>query len=936
MPCFLKALFIITLSLCQVSLYAQSAPVDLGLSVKWASCNVGAKSPEEAGHYYQWAQTSTNGWTGKYTKYTPGAYWAYEKDSSGILVTRNNNYQLTRYNWSKDHGKVDNIRRMTDADAHAYSSRTEGGRVPTRDEVQELIDNCRATRTTINGIRGVKFTSRINGNSIFIPYSYFKLGEDIQKDYFSVRWRVCAVLWTSDLSNNTPHKAYSFEIREHDPEARKLYSPESEFGSPINAEARENDRYYGCAIRLVFDGGSSPSSNNSAGKPNVATKPDIIDLGLSINWASFNLGASKPEDYGEFYAWGEVETREYFKRHKWEVEYALNMTGLTKYCTNSKFGLNGFVDNKVRLDPEDDAATVKLGKDWRMPKKAELDELLAKCTWKWGKYHGVNGYFVTSNVPGYTDRSIFLPAGGNIFLDIESSVGKNGYYWTSDLYTESEYTQSGANSLIMKPESKVIGDMYRAYGLTIRPVTAKAAVKQPTNTPKPDKEESAQAAPVTVKEKPVQEESKPKPVPAKEAFVPRTTYEVPEIVDLGLSVKWASFNLGASKPAECGDYFAWGETEQKGSYYSWSTYKLCKYDGGTLTKYCPDPGDGFEGYSDTKSVLDAEDDAAQVRLGDKWRIPMDYECQELMEKCKHEWIEVDGVYGMKFTSKINGNSIFLPAAGVINNRKVASGIGDGGIYSSSSMHRKYGIQKAYSFNFNSNSVSDGHFWRWEGVSIRPVYGDPKPISEVFIEETVTTTSSGMVDLGLSVKWASCNVGAKNPEEFGGFYAWGETEAKGAFSWSNYKWAKVTTKQMLTKYCSNGNYGLNGYSDTKTALDTEDDAARANLGEGWRMPTDQEIKELEEKCTWDWIKLNGVRGFKVTSPKNGNSIFLPAAGCRVNSGAGWFVGECVLIWSSSMDPSLRPGWASCLSKGNDMDSKPYLSREKGCPIRAVHD
>ncbi len=133
---------------------------------------------------------------------------------------------------------------------------------------------------------------------------------------------------------------------------------------------------------------------------------------------------------------------------------------------------------------------------------------------------------------------------------------------------------------------------------------------------------------------------------------------------------------------------------------------------------------------------------------------------------------------------------------------------------------------------------------------------------------------GAVDLGLSVKWASCNVGAESPEDYGSYFAWGEIEAKSDYSWSTYKWCNGNTNSM-TKYCTDSSYGT---VDNKTTLNPEDDVAHVSWGDGWRMPTLDEIKELlnPSKCTWSWTTQNGVNGYKVTGP-NGNSIFLPAAG-----------------------------------------------------------
>ena len=139
-----------------------------------------------------------------------------------------------------------------------------------------------------------------------------------------------------------------------------------------------------------------------------------------------------------------------------------------------------------------------------------------------------------------------------------------------------------------------------------------------------------------------------------------------------------------------------------------------------------------------------------------------------------------------------------------------------------------------------------------------------------------------VDLGLpsGLYWASCNVGAATPEGYGDYFAWGETEAKTDYSWTTYKYANGS-HETLAKYCNDTSYGNNGFTDNKTTLDPEDDAATANWGGAWRMPTDAEWTELREQCMWTWTTQNGINGYQVTSKTNSNSIFLPAAGYRYN-------------------------------------------------------
>lgn len=146
-----------------------------------------------------------------------------------------------------------------------------------------------------------------------------------------------------------------------------------------------------------------------------------------------------------------------------------------------------------------------------------------------------------------------------------------------------------------------------------------------------------------------------------------------------------------------------------------------------------------------------------------------------------------------------------------------------------------------------------------------------------------------VDLGLSVKWATCNIGATKPEEYGDYFAWGETQPKSIYNWSTYKWCNGS-EDSLTKYC----YDI----DNKTTLELSDDAARANWGGKWRMATESEWRELENKCLWSKTTINNVNGYLVTSKYNGNSIFLPITGYYHESLL-FEAGSSCDYWSSSL-------------------------------------
>jgi uncharacterized protein (TIGR02145 family) len=163
-------------------------------------------------------------------------------------------------------------------------------------------------------------------------------------------------------------------------------------------------------------------------------------------------------------------------------------------------------------------------------------------------------------------------------------------------------------------------------------------------------------------------------------------------VDLGLSVKWANCNVGASTPEEYGDYFAWGEVHPKNNTY---TYGL---DSKTLPPHA---------------------DAATVNWGGAWRMPTDAEWTELREQCTWTWTTQNGVYGRKVTSKTNGNSIFLPAAGYLNGSSLEDA-GSHGFYWSSSLYTDYPPNCAWYVGFNSDHVYGGYTYRHGGRPVRPV------------------------------------------------------------------------------------------------------------------------------------------------------------------------------------------------------------------------
>lgn len=209
--------------------------------------------------------------------------------------------------------------------------------------------------------------------------------------------------------------------------------------------------------------------------------------------------------------------------------------------------------------------------------------------------------------------------------------------------------------------------------------------------------------------------------------VKEATYETPSLIDLGMpsGVKWASFNLGATKPEEYGRYFAWGETTPK-SNYDWSNYKWCKGSNTTITKYCWNGSYGYNGFVDNKRQLDLSDDAANAQLKGEFRTPTCDDWKELLEHTTHQWTNNyngTGVAGLVCKSTVSGyttKQIFLPAAryGSCGDYMTSSAVntnpdGFDVVY--------FTENQLYGANYD-NKCSAGS--REEGYTIRPVYGQP--------------------------------------------------------------------------------------------------------------------------------------------------------------------------------------------------------------------
>ncbi len=493
----------------------------------------------------------------------------------------------------------------------------------------------------------------------------------------------------------------------------------------------------------------------------------FVDLGLSVKWAAWNLGASAPEDYGDYFAWGETEPKSVYNwtTYKWcNGDY----DKLTKYCTNSScWGSSNPMDYKTVLDTEDDAASVNWGGSWRMPTDAEWTELRNNCTWTWTSDY--NGTGIAGRVVAASNgNSIFLPAAGYMDEIDLYTAGYHGCFWSSSNF--------GDKLRFVLFSSGGVGwnDAFRRYhGFTIRPVygpfipieaitinnsSFEMMVRESVQlnvTISPSDASVSSVYWASGDNNVVSVDQEGNLLALSEGSTTITAYssnglsdscvvvvkgvatvQEPEFVDLGLSVKWASFNLGASAPEGSGFYFAWGETNPKYD-YSWSTYKHANGEYNKLIKYCPihksDWWDGV-GEPDGLATLEPEDDAAAVMLGGKWRMPTDAEWKELQEHCTWTW--TDNYNGMGIKGQVitasNGNSIFLPFASSRDGINLLATTY--GAYWSSSL----GTDRpdfAWYITIDNWRITPRNNSRSFGLSIRPVYGEFIPVESITLDNT---------------------------------------------------------------------------------------------------------------------------------------------------------------------------------------------------------
>lgn len=392
----------------------------------------------------------------------------------------------------------------------------------------------------------------------------------------------------------------------------------------------------------------------------------------------------------------------------------------------------------------------------------------------------------------------------------------------------------------------------------------------------------------------------------------------PEMVDMGCSVKWATYNIGATKPEEAGNFYAYGETEPKEVYsldtYKWRYEDWEDFDNDEWEKY----------YKLGETITGTNYDVAHVKWGDQWRTPTKEEFMELIGKCDWTLAALGDVKCMKATSRTTGNSIYFPCAGNMVDAEHTHDGSNAFLWTSTEWDGDDITEDCRNYRACLDAMmqrADGYDYPEVGFNVRAVYG-PVP------EETIEAQAPGddvMVDLGLSVKWASGNVGGPGRVD-NSYFCWGELKQKKYTHTYNYKYYDPLTDDCIDL----------GESICGTNLDV----ATRMWGNGWRMPTAAEMQELVEQCTWE----DTGYGFNVTGP-NGNSIYLPAQGSMTYMGLPHGYASQFPLYYWTGDKAYRTdgsvaSWDAralvCYRSGSAAPKVDMYSRMGGIMVRAVHE
>ena len=763
--------------------------IDLGLpsGLKWANINVGSQSPIDAGKPYSWGEVNTKSSFGDNVNNS-----SYGEDIGGTL------HDAAQVNWQGP------------------------WRMPSKSDVEELLANCTWTSTTKYGQGGHLLTSKINGKTIFIPFTgYWTSGAN----HYDATWRY--LLWTSTFEKGSNHNAWYFDnYPDNNPSPKMEHTGYHGYGFYIRPVAMVSNTLddesmiqmttdgvdwevgqtqatlHGYLLGLRYNPDATESgiaystdhisdnatdqtegvnylkTNNGeianvasgnfecivplvndntvyyyrtyvkvAGKYYYANERQfgrkLVDLGLTSGtlWSNINMGASSCDDSGDYYAWGETEPKSSYTKSNYTY------TGKQEDISGSS----------------NDVAHVKWGGAWRMPTRADLQELVNSCTWTEVTLYGRNMY----KVEGPNGNFIYIAKRGSMSNASLANDGSRASIWTSNLNTTEDVNNDNAYGSAFYGNNRSIDAVARYLGYTVRPVVKythtledqtkiylttdstnwQVAVTNPRlvgsvvglddvenvtrgfvvgyknyiDVTTPDMSDTEHITDITAT---TVDATNSVVFRGTTTYAKDTTYYYRayvkvgetyyfgnvrryglELVDMGNGIKWASINVGAQTSSDAGNRYAWGETTVK-SNYSQNSYRYYS--------------NGYEIIG--SDISSTRYDAAKANWGGSWRMPTLMEMNALLntENYTWTWTTVDGVAGYQVTSRVEGtegNSIFLPAAGYQEGSYYKEP-GAGCYYWTSTLYNDGNSN--YLHGNNTTHAVDTDYMRYLGFAVRPV------------------------------------------------------------------------------------------------------------------------------------------------------------------------------------------------------------------------
>ncbi len=708
----------------------------------WATKNIGAGKPWDHGYYFWWGDTVGY-------KNEDGA-WVASDGSSKVFEFKKENTPtfdkdpatLQRGGWITAEGVL--------APKHDAAQVQWGGewRMPTWQELDSLCKKCDWAWTKKNGVNG--YVVRGRGDyasvSIFLPCAGIGNGTSLDVaglhgfywssvPYSDDRNSLSGILYfgSSDHSSEFDDRGNGLSVRPVQGVAKL-----SKQANPDGGKAADE------SVALDYNNDHKKAHNEGRKKihaEDLGNNPDKVQLwGGGPYWADRNIGAEKPWEYGYYFWWG--DTVGYMRQDGAWVASDGSSKGFEFKKENTPTFDKGLATLQREvwitawgvLAPKHDAAQVQWGGRWRMPTKQELDDLSEKCDWTWTTTNGVNGYVVRGR-GDYASASVFLPCAGVGAGTSLNVAGSRGSYWSSVPYSRSSYGDFSWSLDFDSGGHHVYYYFDRNPGYTIRPVQGV------TKLSKQAESDGGKAADERVALEHVKDhmkddnedlkKGKRNPEEPKKAAESKDLEKAPDKVQLWEGGPyWATKNIGAEKPWECGYYFWWGDAvgykfengawvasdgSSKGFEFSKENTPTCGKDRATLQR---------EGWITADGVLAPKHDAAQVQWGGEWRMPTEQEMADLCKKCDWTWTTTNGVNGyvVRGRGDYASASIFLPYAG--------SGYGASLNYAGSYGNYWSSVPSSYNdISWYLRSCSSYHdtyyYYRYSGYPVRPVQGSTK-------------------------------------------------------------------------------------------------------------------------------------------------------------------------------------------------------------------